>query len=58
MEVVGPSFGSVGRMRDNSPPHCCNCLPCAQTGVRCGVAMQEEDVIRFPVRPNPSNSLH
>lgn len=44
---------TLGRMRENSLPHCCNCLCCALTGV----VLQEEDVIRLPVWPNFSNSL-
>jgi hypothetical protein len=38
---------TVGWMRWNGPPHCCSCLPYAQTGVRYGVVMQEEIVFIF-----------
>jgi hypothetical protein len=34
-------------MRENSAPHFCDCLPCAQTGVLSGIVMQEEDLIHF-----------
>jgi hypothetical protein len=42
--------------RENSPLHCCNCLSCAQIGVRSGVAVQD-DLIYVSVWPNPSNSF-
>ena len=38
-------------------PHCCSCLPCAQTGVQCGIVIQEEDLIHFSGWLNPSYSL-
>jgi len=34
-------------MRENIPPHFCNCLPRAQTGVLSGIVMQVEDSIHF-----------
>jgi len=30
---------TVGRMRKNSPLHCCNCVPCTQSGVQSGSVM-------------------
>jgi hypothetical protein len=46
---------TVGRMKENNPPHCCNCFPCTQTGV--GAAMQKKDLIHLPVWPNRLNLL-
>ena len=53
---------TVGRMRKNSPLHCCNYVPCMQTGVQSGVVMLEKDLIHLPVFAKPfgfvvSNSL-
>jgi hypothetical protein len=50
-------IGTVRRIRESIPLNFCNCLPCAQTGLRSDVFIQEEDLIHFPVWPNPSNSL-
>ena len=43
-------------MRKSSPPSCCTCFPCVQTGVLSGV-VKEEDLIHLPVLLNYSNSL-
>jgi hypothetical protein len=48
-------MGTAGSVRESSPPHCCSCLPCAQTGVLSGVVMQGEDLFQLPVWPDPSN---
>jgi len=39
---------TLGRMRKKSPLHCCNCIPCMQTGVQSGV-MLKEDLIHLSV---------
>jgi hypothetical protein len=57
MEVGGCKMGTVWRMRENSPPRFCNCLPCAHTGVRFGVAMQGRALTDLPVWAILSNSL-
>jgi hypothetical protein len=49
-------IGTVGRMRDSSPHHCCNFIPCVQTAVRSGDVLQKVDLIHI-VWPNPSNLL-
>ena len=56
METGGCLTGTVGRIREDSPPLCHNCLPCVQTCVRCGVVVQAE-LIHLPVWPNPYCSL-
>jgi hypothetical protein len=50
-EVGGCWIRTVERMRDSSPPHCCN------NGVWSGNAMPAEDVIHLPVSFNPGNLL-
>jgi hypothetical protein len=57
MEVRGCKIRTVERMRENSPDNCCNCLPCAQTGVGSGTVMLEEDLTHLHVWPYLSNSL-
>ena len=41
VEGGGCRMGTVQRMRENSPPHCCICVPCAQTDVWSGAVKQE-----------------
>ena len=44
---------TVGRMRKNSPLHCCNCVPCTQTGVQSGSVMLQKDLNHLPVFAKP-----
>jgi len=55
VEVRGCKIMIVGRMWENSQHNCCNCLPCAQTGVGSGTVML--DLTHPHVWPHPSNSL-
>lgn len=47
VEGGGCKIGTVGKIRENSPPHCYSCIPCAQTGVRSG-AVKQETLIHLP----------
>ena len=40
---------------ENNPPHCCKCLPCAQTGVWPGIFMQGKDLIHCTLGLRPLN---
>ena len=46
----------IGWVGEESPPHCSNCLPCAQTGVWSN-GTQEEDLVHLHVGPNRSNTM-
>jgi len=48
VEGGGCKIGTVGRMRENSSPHCCSCVPCAQAGVLSD-AVKQEALIHLPV---------
>jgi hypothetical protein len=38
---------AVSRMQKNSPSHFCDCLKCAQAGVRSGIVAKEKDIFHF-----------
>jgi hypothetical protein len=42
----------MSRMGKNSPSHFCDCLMCAQAGVRLGTAVNEKDIFHVLVRTN------
>jgi hypothetical protein len=48
---------AVSRIGKNSPSHFCDCLTCAQAGVRLGVVTKEEDIFHVSVRMNSMDTL-
>jgi hypothetical protein len=48
---------AVSRMGKNSPHNFCDCLTCAQAGVRPGIVVKEKDVFRVSVRTNCTDAL-
>jgi hypothetical protein len=46
---------AVSGMGMNSPSHFCDCLTCAQAGVRPSIVVKEKDVFHFSVRMNSSD---
>jgi hypothetical protein len=53
----GCQVWAVSRMGKNSPPHFCDCLTCAQAGVRPGIVVKEKDVFHVSVRTNSTDAL-
>jgi hypothetical protein len=47
----------VSRMGKNSPSHFCDCLTCAQVGVRPGIVLKEKDVFHVSVGTNSAGAL-
>jgi hypothetical protein len=45
------------RMGKNSSLHFCDCLTCAQGGVRPGIVVKEKDVFHVSVRTNCTDAL-
>jgi hypothetical protein len=48
---------AVSRMGKNSPSHICDCLACAQVGVRPGIVVKEKAVFHVSVRTNCKDTL-
>jgi hypothetical protein len=48
---------AVSRMGKKSPSNFCDCLTCAQTGVRSGIVVKEKDVFHVSVRTNCTDAL-
>jgi hypothetical protein len=48
---------AVSRKGKNSSPHFCDCLTCAEAGVRPGIVVKEKDVFRVSVRTNCTVAL-
>jgi hypothetical protein len=57
MAVGGRQLWSVSRTGKNGPFHSCDCLNCAQAGVRPGIVVKEKDVFRVSVRTNSADPL-
>jgi hypothetical protein len=47
----------VSRMGKNSPSYFCDCLMCAQAGVKPSIVMKEKDVFHVLVRANSTDTL-
>jgi hypothetical protein len=50
MAVGGCQIWAVGRIWKSSPSHSCDCLTCAQAGMRPGIVVKEKDVFHVSVR--------
>jgi hypothetical protein len=48
---------SVSRTGKNNPSHVCDCLTCAQAGVRPGTVVKEKGVFPVSVMANSKNAL-
>jgi hypothetical protein len=55
--VGGCQIWAVSRMGKNSPSHFCDCLTCAQAGVRLGIVVKEKDVFHVSVTMNSADAL-
>jgi hypothetical protein len=45
------------KMGKDSPPHFCDCLTCAQAGMRPGMVVKEKDVFHLSVRTESTDAL-
>jgi hypothetical protein len=57
MAAGGRQIWAVSRMGKNGPSHSCDCLTCAQAGVRLGIVVKEKDVFHVSVRTNYTDVL-
>jgi hypothetical protein len=55
--VGGCQILAVRRLGQNGPSHYCDCLTCAQAGVRPGIVVKEKDVFHVSVRTNCTDAL-
>jgi hypothetical protein len=55
--VRGCQIWAMCRMGKNGLSHFCDCVMCAQVGVRLSIVVKEENIFYFSVRMNSMNAL-